>query len=235
VRTSRLRRSGSRSSVTWILASALIATSWVTMMAGLVRDDVLPALERAHIVSRSAGYRKWGRGIRPKATQMGIFFGAERIGQAVTWIKPRESELVIDSRTDLDLSRVTSLQMVTQLFGGSARVVLQFHALVFEGRLVGFHSTISTARDMPPVVSVYGTPLGDRLRLVIRHVGETQTQLVPFDQRQFLQSALTPNMAVSDLRVGKKWIVQTFDPTSGTVRPATAEIVRREKLTLGDA
>ena len=216
------------------LVAVFITATWVTMMYGLMRDEVAPAVQRAREVAQSAGYEELEELVpESRVNQMGIYMGAQRVGRSITWIKKEERELTLRSETEINLTGVPALKPVAHLIGGGAHSVIRFRALAVEGRLLEFRSAVSSPPGTPPVVTVTGTPVGDRLHLVIRQFGRTRTETVPFDQRQFLSSAMAPNLSLRDLKVGKKWMIKSLDHTSYTISNVWAEVVGRQEIVLG--
>jgi len=213
---------------------ALISLAWLVMMYGLVRDDVLPTFQRGREITRSASYERLaGQANSTRVTQMGIYFGEARIGQAVACVKKRGNELSIDAETLIDLRRAPAFESVSNLLGAMANGKIRFRALVLDGRLVNFRSTVSSPPGTAPMVSIDGTPLGGTLRLEIRQLGETRVTTVPFDERQFVHSVMAPTLAVGELAVGKKWLVKQLDQMTGSVAAVWAEVLRKETVTIG--
>lgn len=208
----------------------LITVSWLVMMYGLMRDEVIPAALRARAIAMSASYKQLDKLVpESRVDQMGIYLGQNRIGQSVQWIFREESGLQLKSKTEIDLGSVKSSGLISRYFGG-VKAVINFSASVFEGRLVQFDSSVNAPPNTPAIVRIHGKPVGEELRLSIYQGGRTRVQTVPFDQRQFLSHSLAPGISFRSLKVGRVWQVKQFDPMSNTVQSMRAEVVAREKL-----
>jgi len=208
----------------------LITATWLTMMYGLIRDDVVPAVRRAREIARSASYEQLDRLVpESRVDQMGIYMGGDRVGESVRWILKRDPEIVLKSRTEINLAGASSLGLLSRYLGG-VHAVIHFRATVFQGRLVEFTSSIAAPPKTPPLVSVEGKPLGDVLQMTIRRRRNTQVQTVPFDQRQFIANSLAPGLSFRDLKVGRKWRMKNFDPLTRSMTTVLAEVVGKEKI-----
>jgi len=211
----------------------LISLAWLVMMYGLVRDDVLPTLRRGREITHSASYERLEESVtESRVTQMGIYFGEHRLGQSVSLVKRRGREMTLESETEINLKNAPALQPLTHLLGGGVHGKIRFRAFILDGRLLNFRSQVSCPPGTAPAVVIEGIPLGDRLRLEIRQFGQRRIETVPFDQRQFIHSVMTPTLAVGELAVGKKWLVKELDQMTGSVTGVWAEVLRKETLTL---
>ena len=212
------------------LIITLITASWLVMMYGLVRDEIVPAALRARELAGSASYEQLDKLVpESRVDQMGIFMGQDRIGRSVRWILRDESGLRLKSRTEINLSEGKSLGLISRYFGG-LHAVINFSASVFDGRLVEFRSTVHAPPGAPAIVSIEGKPLGEELHLTIRQGTNLRVQKVPFDQRQFLSNSLAPGLSFRALKVGRTWQMKQFDPMSSAVQSVRAEVLGKEEL-----
>lgn len=212
------------------LSITLITVSWLVMMYGLMRDEVVPAALRARAIATSASYKQLDK-LAPESRvdQMGIYLGQDRIGTSVNWIIREESDLRLKSKTEIDLGGVKPAGLILRYFGG-VKAVINFSASVFDGRLVEFHSSINAPPNTPAIVRIHGKPMGEELHLTINQGGNIRVQSVPFDQRQFLSNSLAPGISFRALKVGRVWHVKQFDPMSNTVQNMRAEVISQEQL-----
>jgi hypothetical protein len=213
----------------------LIIVNWLVMMFGLMRDEVVPAVRYARRMARYAKYEQLERLVpESRVDQMGIYVGGRRVGRSTTWYEWSDVDLTVRSETRFDVSSVPLLRALAGFLGGAEmRMAFQFYLI--EGRLNSFQARIYVEGAAAPIVRVQGEPFGRELVLRIWQFGELRKERIPFDQRQFLNSALAPSLSFKDLRVGKRWRIMSFNPLTQAVESLRAEVVGRETLTLGGA
>lgn len=209
----------------------LITATWLTMMFGLARDEIAPAVRHAREIAQSVSYEHLEAVVpESRVDQMGIYVGPQRIGRATTWLKRREDELVIESESVLDFQGAPLFKGLGAALGDRLHCVIRFRASVIAGRLQEFRATVSSPPGSPPDITVDGVPDGSNLVLRIRQFGAVRTETVPFDPRQLLHNAFAPGLSLRDLRVGKKWRLKNLDYLTYTVDSAWAEVVGKETL-----
>ncbi len=215
------------------IATVLIAVAWLAMTVGLIRDEVAPALEHAREIAESASYADLDRFVPESSVeQMGIYMGSRRIGTSTTWLRRKEDELVIESETHLNLLSGTGLPTIVPGAGGGVEAMIHFRALVIGSRLIDFRTTVSAPPGSAPAVTVDGAPRGDSLILHIKQFGAERTEVVPFDQRQFLASSMAPGYSYQELEVGRRWRIKALDYFNYSVSSAWAEVTGKERITI---
>lgn len=213
------------------LLTAGITLFWLAMMGLLAHREILPAYRAAREAAQRLTYSRLQElASEPRVSQMGIYLGKRRVGKTVSVVRMVDDELRIRSETELNirLSPGPSLGPT----GEGLRAAIRFCARAALGRLLEFRLTVSSPPGTPPAAIVDGYPVGRSLVLKIRQSGTTTTRTIPFDSEQLLSDSLSPALAPGDLRLGRRWVIRTLDPTTYTIRSVWAEVVRREPVTL---
>jgi hypothetical protein len=208
----------------------LIALAWATMMFGLMRDEVAPAVQYAREIAQySSNAQLDALYPESRVDQMGIHAGGVRVGQSVTWYERDGDDLTIDSETTFDISALPLLKDIAGIFGG-AKMMMEFRVHIMDGNLNEFSTKIRPGRGQMAIITISGRPLGDELHLEIRQFGVTRKERVKFDQRQFLSSALAPSISFKELHVGKQWRIMSLSPITHAIESHPAEVIGKESL-----
>ncbi len=211
----------------------LITVTWAIMMFGLMRDEVIPAVQHARELAQSASYEQLDKLVpESRVDQMGMYIGAQRVGQSTTWIKKHENEITITSETEINFKDAPLLKGARDALGIDLQGVITFRATIIDGRLQEFRTVVYSSFSSKPMVSIHGEPFADVLRLTIRQAGKSRVETVPFDSRQFLNNALAPALSYRNLEVGKRWRVKNLDFFNHTVQSAWAEVIAQETITI---
>ncbi len=214
-------------------ATAFIVVFWLTMMAVLAQREILPTYRAARQLSAGTTYAHLEKLAEAgRVSQMGIFLGKRRIGRTVSVFRKVGDELRLQNDTEINLNLSTDGAFMPGGVPG-LHVLMRFRVRVAERKLLEFRLTVSSPPKTPPLAVVDGYPAGRTLVLKIKQGGQTRTESVPFSAEQILSSNLAPILAVSELHVGKRWIIRTLDPTTYTVRAVWAEVVAEEPVSIG--
>ncbi len=211
------------------ILTAAITLFWLTMMALLVKSDVLPAYLAERQAARAPSYAYLeALAAKPHVQQMGIYLAGARIGQSVSAISKMGDELRLTNRTDLELNSFAAQMLM--LGGRGVRFSVRFEATVVEARLAGFRMEAFSTSRSEPLVIVDGISTEDTLKLKIRQGGRAQSMTAPFDSRQVLSGLFAPTSMPASLRVGESWPVNTLGLGSYGIQNGTATVLRTERI-----
>ncbi len=210
-----------------------ITLFWLAMMACLAQREIVPAFQAAHAASQPTDYRYLERlASTPRVSRMGIFLRDKRIGYSLSRMRMVHETLHLESKTEIKLSLSPGGLPAFGPNMGSLDVLLQFHARIMQGELVGMRLTVSSPPNAPPFVTIDGIPVGEMLHLKIRHGDQIDMESIPFNSSQLISSGLAQTFALPKLAVGESWQFRTLDPFSRSVRTSEARVTGRETVTI---
>ena len=196
-----------------------IVVFYLTMMGLLLKRDVVPAWRAEH----QPTYRTAARGENlPRRTQLGIYLKTQRVGTSRSVTRRDTDGSLVSEGTVVVEARVPLLHVRSRLDVAS-RV-----RVGADGRLRRFHVS-TTAAGIERIME--GEVVGSDLIVTTRTGGRAETQTIPFESRDAFAHDLAAMQGLGDLRVGRRWFIQNFNPLTGRHTPGLVEVRRRETIT----
>jgi hypothetical protein len=187
---------------------------WILLMGVLVQRTYFNAAESYSTVNRS------GQQLRPREEWMGIYWGSDKVGYAVSKIKKAFKGYEIHEQGIMDLTVMGTHQRIdTQV---TSKVDNAFMLNSFEFRM--FSNLFS--------FQAKGTIKGKELHIDLLSGGSVKKSVIPLKEIPCLASSLKPMMLADGLMVGKKLRYHVFDPSTMSTTPVEVLVEGIEEISL---
>ncbi len=189
---------------------------WMLLMGVLVQKTYFNAVE-SYSNANQAGHQ-----LRPREEWMGIYWGDDKVGYAVSKIKKAFQGYEIHEQGIMDLTVMGTPQRIdTQV---TSQVDNAFMLKSFEFRM--FSNLFS--------FQAKGTIKGKELHMDLLSGGSVKKSVIPLKEIPCLASSIKPMMLADGLMVGKKLRYHVFDPSTMSTTPVEVLVEGIEEVTLRD-
>ena len=191
-----------------------IIVTWMLLMGVLVQRTYFNAAESYSNLNRT------GQQLRPREEWMGIYWGDDKVGYAVSKIKKAFKGYEIYEQGIMDLTVMGTPQRIdTQI---TSQVDNAFMLKSFEFRMLSNLFSFQAK----------GTIKGKELHMDLLSGGSVKKSVIPLKEIPCLASSLKPMMLADGLMVGKKLRYHVFDPSSMSTTPVEVLVEGIEEVSL---
>ena len=217
--------------IRWALPLA-IAGFWSVMMGMLAEREILPLFEELREAAQGPSFRRVLKPTDgPTRTHMGIYRHGRRVGETTTEVELMKTAQFWRIRNKTSLTAA----VLGEKFGSYTAMRSKFEAKVgSDFRLLSFELEVFLGLMNKPHMTIYGHVVGSTLRLVTRIGGHKTERFIPYDARYPISPGMSPLFGVPDLYVGRRWRLRTVSPLTMDVTSAWAEVVGKERMSVGD-
>lgn len=221
----------------WVTAGIIVF--WLVMTGLLVHREVMPAIELARTQAERTGtYEELLRAAAQRRNiAMGIYHGAERIGETSTLVQPLKSgNWVIRTSTHF---QARALGAIMPLLGKLAAMIPGELEVTTEAdvgseyKLTAFCATVRSSQMAQPWAVLQTVVINNTISGTLKDFsGQVRPIRFQLDPRTNLAAEFTAPLAPRDLSVGRRWRIEMFNPVTGAIESATAEVIGQEPMTV---